>query len=211
MAKSYEIKNDLHIESALACSEAFQRSSEVFLKKALKQKKILKDLPEGVIDKAHEQNFGDLVVCASNLSFAIELNLKCLYSLLDLSFTNTHDLLKLYNGLPKNIKSEIEERYEKGRTTPTPVHASITVAFAPHQEVPEWPDDSLESKRLPNVLERSKSVFTEWRYIFEVHPRKEFKFEYLLLFFVCVAIKATIDGLMEKANEKSIKKERHII
>jgi len=195
MAKSYEIKKDLHIETGLACSEAFQRASEMFLKKALKQKKILKDLPEGVIDKAHVQNFGD------------EVNLKCLYSLLGLSFTNTHDLLMLYNGLPKNIKSEIEERYEKGRTTPTPVHASITVVIAPHQEVPKWLVDSLESKRLPDVLERSKSLFTEWRYIFEVQHGKEFKFEYLLLFFVCVAIKATI----EKVNEKSIKKEQHII
>ena len=197
MAKPHKIKNDLHIETALACSEAFNRSSEVFIEKALKQNKILKDIPEGVLNKAHEQNFGDLVVCASNLSFAIELNLKCLYSLLSLPFTKTHDLLKLYNDLPENIKSEIEERYEKGRTTPTPVSVSITVALAPHQEVPEWPDDSLESKRLPNVLERSKSVFTEWRYIFEVQPMKQFKFEYLLLSFGCIAIKATIDGLME--------------
>ena len=197
MAKSYKIKNDLHIETALACSEAFQRSSEVFIKKALKQNRILKDLPEGVLNKAHEQSFGDLVVCASNLSFAIELNLKCLYSLLGLSLTNTHDLLKLYNGLPKNIKSEIEERYEKGRTTPTPVHASITIALAPHQEILKWPDDSSESKRLLDVLKRSKSVFKEWRYIFEVHPMKQFKFEYLLLSFGCIAIKATIDGLIE--------------
>jgi hypothetical protein len=191
--------NDRHIETILACSEAFERSSEAFINRATKQHKILKDLPEGVLNKDHYQSFGDLVVCASNLSFAIELNLKCLYSLLGLSLKkNTHDLHKLYNGLPENIKYDIEERYEKGRTTPTPVHASITIVLSPTQKALEWPDDSFESKRLPDVLERSKALFIEWRYIFEVQPMKQFKFEYLLLFFGCIAIRATIDDFIKK-------------
>lgn len=208
MTKFYETKGGWSVEMTLACAESFQKPSEAFIKRALKKDGIAKDLPEGGLEEAHEQNFGNLVVCATNLSFALELYLKSLLALLGLQVPNTHDLLKLYNNLPSEIKSEIEERYERGRTTPSPVHASITVAKAIRPETPKWSDNTVESKALANVLERSKDMFKTWRYIFEGQPKEEgfhsYKFEYLLLLFACVAVRATIKDQMEQTKHDGL-------
>ena len=182
---------------ALVCADSFLKTAQSFVD----QKKILRDLPEGPVG-TYGPAFGDLAVCATNLAFALEIYLKCLRTQVGLPArppkAGGHDLWELYNGLPLQIKKEIEERYERGRTHPIPTYASITFAMSQRSGTPNWPDFSKESMKLGDVLKRSKNVFIAWRYVFEFKNTKDdsshqlLTFEYLLLLLICVAINAVI-------------------
>lgn len=181
---------------ALACADSFRRTAESFID----VERIRRDLPEGPIG-TYGQAFGDLAVCATNLAFALEIYLKCLRTQVGLparSRGSGHDLWELYEGLPPQIKSEIEERYERGRTNPHPAHASITFAIGRSPDPPIWSDFSKKLMELGEVLKRSKDVFVSWRYVFEVRKSEndstyqQHTFEYLLLLLACAAIDAVI-------------------
>ncbi|THJ20478.1 MAG: hypothetical protein CAF45_014585 [Nitrospira sp. CG24E] len=198
MGKFYKTRNGWAVEMALACAESFQKTAEPFIER------IAKDLPEGSLQETHERGFGDLIVSATNLAFALETYLKILRAQLGLSVPKTHDLSKLYKDLPPKVRSEIENRYDdKGRSQPLPVRASITLGKAIRQEVPVWQDYRQESKALGSLLERSKDVFKVWRYVFEGDPKEDgfqsYQFEYLLLLFACEAVRAAIRNRLDES------------
>jgi hypothetical protein len=181
---------------ALVCADSFLRTAQSFID----VERIRRDLPEGPIG-TFGQSIGDLAVCATNLAFALEIYLKCLRTQLGLSARSRgggHDLWELYKDLPLQIKREIEERYERGRTHPHPIHASIAFAIGRSPEPPIWSNVSEKSMGLGDVLKRSKDVFVSWRYVFEVKKseddsaHQQHAFEYLLLLFACAAINAVI-------------------
>lgn len=182
---------------ALACADSFLRMAKSFID----PERIATDLPEGSVGTIGQEH-GDLAVCASNLAFALEIYLKTLRTQIGLparpSHGSGHDLWNLYKGLPTQVKKQIEDRYERGRTTPSPTYASITFSFGRRPEPPVWADASEQSMELGEVLKRSKDVFVSWRYVFEIeeptdeHRHQLYTFEYLLLLFACHAINAVI-------------------
>jgi hypothetical protein len=181
---------------AVACADSFKRAASAYIIAGT----VRTELPEG-LPAPSDERFGDLAVCASNLAFAIEIYLKTLRTQLGLPVREKgigHDLASLYDGLPAHIRKDIEERYERGRTTPTPTYASVTLSFSRTPVPPVWPDSAAQSMQLPDVLRRSKDLFVTWRYVFEVTEPDEpnshrlHTFEYLLLLFACEAISAVI-------------------
>ena len=180
---------------ALACADGFLKAAHAFIDPL----KIQQELPEGP-NGTYGPAFGDLVVCATNLGFALELYLKCLHAQLGLRIPVGHDLWKLYEDLPSHIKAEIEDRYESGRTKPSPTHAAITLALSKTQSPPTWVDFNQLSMKLGDVLKRSKNLFVAWRYVFEfkypegADSRQTHTFEYLPLLFGCVAINPAFPG-----------------
>lgn len=190
MPKSDDIK---WIEPiALVCADSFLKTAQSFID----IQKIHRELPEGPVG-TYGPAFGDLAVCATNLAFALEIYLKCLRTQLGLPPARGHDLWELYRDLPSHIKSEIESRYERGRTNPSPAYASITFSLSRQPHKLNWQDLSLASMKLGDVLKRSKDVFVSWRYVFEVRNAEDnshelHTFEYLLLLLACVAINAVI-------------------
>jgi hypothetical protein len=178
---------------ALVCADSFLKTAQSFID----IKRINSDLPEGPIG-AYGPAFGDLAVCATNLAFALEIYLKCLRAQLGLGQARGHDLWELYCGLPSDIKSEIESRYERGRTNPSPAYAYISFALTQRPDKPIWQDLGLASMNLEDVLKRSKDVFVSWRYVFEFRNAEDknshqvHTFEYLLLLLGCVAINEAI-------------------
>jgi HEPN domain-containing protein len=146
------------------CGEAFQRAAERLIPR-------IWELKEGSSAITMSDEFGDLVVCATNLAFALELYLKALLTQFDFPVAQNHDLRALYDGLPQLIRELIEGVYNKalldevrrmeGRT-------SVVIAWGPlerplFQDSKEWP-------ALPDVLARSKDLFQSWRYAFEFSP-----------------------------------------
>ncbi len=82
-----------HAQAALVCGEAFQRLAAEFIPRI------------GVIKETAAQamsnELGDLVACATNLAFALELFLKALLSQLDLPVPKSHNLYILYDAIPQ--------------------------------------------------------------------------------------------------------------
>jgi len=180
MTKRSAAKKERNSQAALVCGEAFQRLAEEFITRI------------GAIKKKSSQDMsnelGDLVACATNIGFAIELYLKALLILMDLPVSQVHDLRALYDKIPQPVRAIIESVYDtampdemrqlRGR-------ASITLAKGPLEE-PIWDDYTKVSLTLPDLLARSKDIFVSWRYIFEFtkpedSPYQFHQFEYALL------------------------------
>jgi hypothetical protein len=172
------------------CAESFQKTGESFIDL------IHQRYPEGSSWKP-PSGLGELVCCATNLAFSLELYLKALLLQLGEAYPHQHDLSKLYAMLPTKVKQSIERNYnEYLKSVPAGVHASITVAKGP-KAPPKWPDYSEESKDLASVLYRSRDIFRSWRYLFEVRLEGEgsyeiHEFEYLLLRLACKALRTQV-------------------
>lgn len=175
--------------ACLVSAEAFQRLAEPIIAR------ITQDVESGVQDPSRE--LGDLVASAANLGFAVELYLKALLELLDVTVPKHHHLGRLYQTLPQEVRTETEQRYDATwRTQWSGKRASITVAKGPRDE-PTWNAYRDESKKLGPLLERSKDLFQEWRYAYEFtqsadSPYQFHQFEYGLLLCACEPIRAAI-------------------
>lgn len=175
---------------ALRCAEAFQRSAE----------KCIPSIPEmergSLPPSSVPGRLGDLVVCATNLSFAIELYLKALLVQLNCSFKPCHDLHYLYSQMPGRVRATMESVYDAFGRKQLLAGAlrSITLAKGAPDE-PSWDDYTKTSRGLPDLLKRSKDLFQSWRYIFEFSPLPDaahefFVFEYDLLWCAAETMRA---------------------
>ncbi len=189
MGNSTGPKKERDAQVALVCGEAFQRLAAKFIPRIA----AIKEQPA----QAMTNELGDLVTCATNLGFAIELYIKALLTQLDLSVPYVHDLRALYDKIPQPVRAIIEQVYdeewpEQLRILP---HASFTLARGP-LEKPSW-DDYKGSPALPDLLARSRDLFQSWRYVFEFsqpeHNSYQFhQFEYGLLWCAAEAIRVEI-------------------
>lgn len=178
-------------QSAFVCGEAFQRSAENLIMEIWKiDEQPTNDMPKEI---------ADVVVCATNLTFAIELYLKALLSHLELQVPKAHDLFSLYKTIPQPIRIIVEEVYESGcleDKSNLPSY-SFTIALGQNGGIPEWNDGIKKSPCLPDLLERSKDLFQSWRYVCEINEHKNdffqyHKFEYGLLRFAAEAIRVEV-------------------
>ena len=181
MNKKSAVKKEKEHDSqaAFVCGEAFQRLAEEIIPRigAVKEKS----------SQAMSNELGDVVACATNLGFAIELYLKALLIHLDLRVPQEHHFKVLYDCIPQSISSIIESVYDtalKEDVLRLRGRVSFTIAKGPVEE-PQW-DDYKPSLALPDLLERSGNLFQSWRYIFEFtqpqdSPYQFHQFEYGLL------------------------------
>ncbi len=177
-------------KEAYACAEAFQNLAETFISS-------ITSIPEDLTSTMSQQ-MAALVACATNLSFAVELYLKALLlHFKNLPVPRTHDLRRLWDQLPRNVQSLIEDTYTISyRKEWLGRRASVTLALGPPR-VPEWPDNTTRPNQLPDVLSRSRTLFESWRYIFESHSATEqnhelHEFEYGLLRTAAEALRVEI-------------------
>ena len=154
-------------EEALVYGQAFQRVAEQLIQAIWK-------LEEGLHHVVQDE-MGDVVVCATNLAFALELYLKGLLALLGLDVPKVHDLHDLFSALPQSVRSVIEDTYNIA--IPDDLRrmggrASFSVAKGPLGTPPEW--EKLKALlALPDLLVRSRDLFQSWRYLFEFREPKD--------------------------------------
>lgn len=188
-------------QAALVCGEAFQRLAEEFISR-------IGSIKENS-SKDMSNELGDLVACATNIGFAIELYLKALLILMDLKVPQRHDLRALYDRIPQPVRAIIENVYDSALSDEMRQlcsRASITLAKGPLKE-PRWDDYKL-SLALPDLLTRSKDIFTSWRYIFEFtepedSPYQFHQFEYGPLRCAAEAIRVEITIRLQGTGEAS--------
>jgi len=190
MPKRSAAKKERDSQAALVCGEAFQRLAQELIPKigAIKEKS----------SQAMSSELGDLVACATNIGFAIELYLKALLTQLDLPVPRVHDLRTLYDAIPQPVRELIESVYDTAlpdQVSQLYGRVSVTIAKGPLED-PRW-DDYKVSPALPDVLARSRDLFQSWRYIFEFtqpedSPYQFHQFEYGLLWCAAEAIRVEI-------------------
>jgi hypothetical protein len=176
-------------QAALICGEAFQRLAAEFIPKI--------DAIKKTSAQVMSNELGDLVACATNLGFAIELYLKALLTQLDLPVPQTHDLRTLYDKIPQSVRTLIQEVYDTKwpeQLRHLPQH-KFTLATGP-LEKPQWNVYKV-SPSLPDLLARSKDIFQSWRYVFEHRqcedsPYQFHHFEYGLLWCAAEAIRVEV-------------------
>jgi hypothetical protein len=177
-------------QAAIACGEAFQRIAKKFIPRI----GLIKEKPGIGISN----ELGDVVVCATNLAFAIELFLKALLIQLNLPVPISHDLYALYKKIPQPVQTIINDVYN----TKFPEQLrnrqkhGFTLALGSLEE-PQWDDYKKVSASLPDLLTRSKDIYQSWRYVFEFRKPKDspyqyHKFEYLLLWCAAEAIRVEV-------------------
>ncbi|MGD0862765.1 MAG: hypothetical protein ABSA21_08370 [Candidatus Limnocylindrales bacterium] len=181
---------DYHLQ--LASADAFRRLAQPLLPE------IARTLPEGpMVDPSN--GLGDLVACAANLAFAVELYLKLLIALPGRSVPQTHDLRALWDAIPDWIQAKVAGRYDAARPQWQGTYASVTIAYAPRKATPEWDNYATREQDLQSLLSRSSDLFETWRYMFEIAPTppgeplpEHRQFEYGLLDCACGALRDTI-------------------
>lgn len=162
MPQGSAAKKTLVAQAALACGEAFQSAAERLIPRI----RAVREDSSAIMS----EELGDLVACAANLAFALELYLKALLAQLDLPVPATHNLRALFDGLPQPIRLLIERIYLEalpndiralgGRTT-------FVLASGPLGMPRPQFEDSERSPALPDLLARSKDLFQSWRYVCE--------------------------------------------
>jgi hypothetical protein len=192
-------KKERNSQAALVCGEAFQRLAKKFIPRigAIKEKS----------SQVMSNELGNLVACATNIGFAIELYLKALLIQLDLSVPHVHDLRILYDAIPQPVRAIIEDVYNTKWPELYGRRVSVTLAKGPKYplEKPRW-DDYKVSLALPDVLARSGDLFQSWRYIFEFTQPKDspyqfHQFEYGLLWCAAEAIRVEITVRLRETRE----------
>jgi hypothetical protein len=160
MPKATTAREVCSSQEALACGEAFQKVAEKLIP-------AIWTVKEGATQIIPDE-LGEVVACATNLAFAIELYLKGLLVQLGLDVPKLHDLEFLYGAIPQSDRTLIESIYDVA--LPEEVrrlngHVSFTLA----KGAPEspWRNDYGASLALPDLLARSKNIFQSWRYVFE--------------------------------------------
>lgn len=123
------------------------------------------------------ENLGEIFAAATNLALAIELYLKSLAIATGSPVLRTHNLLELFDTLPKVLRDSIELRFrdrmswlgEQERSIALTMAITSTPSPPPMDSVPvPVPDpDSLD---LRGVLNVEKDPFKTWRYIHETGP-----------------------------------------
>ncbi len=188
MKKRSETMKQLSPQAALKCGEAFQTVA----------RRIIPGIRsiQAHSSRDFSEELGNVVACAANLGFAIELYLKALLTQLELPVPQTHNLRVLFDAILQQVRELIESTYDAAM--PDQVrelggHVSVTIAKGPLQE-PRWRDNAGVPVSLPQVLERSKDLFPSWRYVFEFtqnleSPYQFHEFEYGLLWCAAEAIR----------------------
>lgn len=152
-----DARRDLHM--GLACADAFHGLAEAMIPS------IARDMPEGTFQVTVE--FGNLVACAANLGFALEMYLKTLLALKAVDIPTHHNLGQFFDALPEPTRSYLSSAYEDLRTDWLDKPSMVTLAVGA-LETPAWSDHRTRPMDLRSVLERSRDLFQEWRYVFEV-------------------------------------------
>ena len=96
--ESKKEQKERHAQAALVCGEAFQRLATEFIPRI--------GLIKETSAQAMSNELGDLVACATNLGFAIELYLKALLTQLNLPVPQVHDLRALYDTIPQPVRTK---------------------------------------------------------------------------------------------------------
>ncbi len=115
MGQSPRHEKQRDVQAGLACAEAFQRLSEP----------VIYGIAEGLEEgrQGPSAAFGDLVVSAANLAFALELYLKTLLAQRDLPVPQHHNLRQLYDALPVPARDCFQSwRYIWEYTEPPDTH-----------------------------------------------------------------------------------------
>jgi len=122
-------EKQLSPQAALKCGEAFQTVARRFIS----------GIRSIHAESSHDfsEELGNVVACAANLGFAIELYLKALLTQLELPVPQTHNLRVLFDALPQQVRELIETTYDEAM--PDQVrelggHVSVTIAKGPLQE-----------------------------------------------------------------------------
>ena len=98
--------------------------------------------------------FGPSVVC---LAFSVELYIKNLYSILDKKAPRTHNILKLFEGLPEDIRQKVFDHKSIGQT---PWNGDI---FNPKR----YSGDYSSEDRVVDEIKAISDGFEKWRYSHE--------------------------------------------
>ena len=202
MGKGSAAKKVRNSQDALVCAETFQKLAEKLFP-------AIWSVNEGSYHVMPNE-MGDVVACATNLAFAVELYLKGLLTQMDLPVPAVHDLRVLYNAMPQPVRALIESNYDTA--LPDEVrrldgHVSFTSATGPLEE-PRW-DDYKVSLALPDLLERSKDLFQSWRYVFEFSQPEgssyEFRqFEYGLLRCAAEVLRVELTVRLHETGERPL-------
>ena len=217
MLKTPKYMNELKFheaQAALKSGEAFQHLAKKFIPKI----SLIKEIPS----PSMSNKVGNLVACATNLAFAIELYLKSLLIIFDLKVPQTHKLDRLYKLVPPAVRTLIEEVYNielpaqlyqlKGRASITLAHAHWTKCDPQNQLLWGWRDYEKLSFALPDLLARSKDLFQSWRYVFEFHPLNDssyqvHQFEYGPLWCAAEAIRVEVMVRLSENNLSNLNKK----
>jgi hypothetical protein len=107
-----------------------------------------------------------------------------------------HDLAILYEGLPADLRGELETRFDAINNRTGGRRRAFRVGVIPPGQERPAPSSGSRVNSLPLILDRARNAYTTWRYLHE-HSRsdelKTWDFEYLGLSIARDALATTAD------------------
>ncbi|MDH5184946.1 MAG: hypothetical protein OEX12_13770 [Gammaproteobacteria bacterium] len=186
-AKEYDVT--VGIQSA----DSFREHAHFFISK------IPNDMNKAHIYAAND--FGGLITSATNMAFAIELYLKILRALTGKNIPDSHHLWELFKKLPQEIKTHIQDNYNKQNPVDGNDVAALEVMIAPSNQSPPNRTEPRKEPSLKNILITSSNTFQTWRYMYEIMEHKVHKpicYEYMRLDLIAHLVRSTCIQLSNK-------------
>ena len=124
---------------------------------------------------------GPLIAATANLAFLIELYLKATAKITLGHAPHGHNLLKLFDELPEDIRQSIDGcyRYRCSCLKSKLLAIEFTITTTPIEPTAEqkrpWRINSVAGDDVRSLLEAEQDAFQIWRYLYEAHaPDKPF-------------------------------------
>jgi HEPN domain len=179
---------------AINAAKSFHGLAGIFFEQLIKS-----DAPETLLT----EHKGSLVAASTNLAFAVELYLKATAIATAGRAKKTHDLVKLFRDLPKDVSDSIERCYRyrfANRADRRDLLVEFWIAIA-EEEIPVSERDRYRVNKLggedvTSLLMTERKAFETWRYVFGVRLDEGrpmcIQFHYFRMLFLINAIQDQI-------------------
>ena len=191
---------------ALTLGDSFKKLSLIFVDKlsddiSIANEQALKDL-------------GGMISSATLLSMSIESYFKSLINISGKSVPDSHDLYQLYTLLPEELRTSIENCYDrqneqnKGKKVTAKLVLALSVEDVTDEEFENW-DKTKKRKTLgyslKSILKRNSNVYFVWRYMYEKKNDdriEEFSYEFARLRFIAECLRENIVNIIKNRAKK---------
>ena len=158
-------------------------------------------------------DLGGLIASATTMALSLEIYIKTLYIMSNVNVPHNHNLWRLFEGLPSNIKDHAIQIYNAKKSIEKPENLrGIQIKLTENSRVPQKIDIDDEdlnrtlSMDLESILKKSEDAFINWRYLYE-QPEQN-KPLILQYDFVCMAILVkTLHEIITSAINAHVKKQ----
>lgn len=190
-------------DMALESADAFRTLSQVYISKLGNDMSMAGEIAV--------RDIGGMIASPTLLSLSLELYLKGLISFFRQQIPATHDLWKLYNLLPQDLRESAEKYYDHINSKANATDLAELIMALPSvtitdEEFSTWVKNNPTKKKdlsIKGVLKRNKDTFCTWRYLYEVRSDQIqlYDYEFSRLGYIADSLRYHLVDIINQSSE----------